>query len=430
MIENSIKKNTAWNLLGAIAPMSIGFISMPYLLSEIGLERLGILTIIWALVGYFSVFDFGLGRALTQRIAYLRSHHDYKSISISIKSGILLIVLTGIMGSLLLFLLLSIWDVSWLNFSELVSADAQQALLYSISIIPLVTLTAGLKGVLEGFEDFRSANLLKIALGVLNFSTPVLSTLVFGPSLTSIVGFLALSRLLILFIHISAVLVHEPKLFSRGLSGSKEIVKLFSFGAWMTLSNILSPLMVIADRFVISAFIGAAVVAYYTVPAEFLIRFLMIPAALTTTLFPLFTKNIAADVVFANKLYIKSLKLVSLVMGFVMFTVIIFAHKGLTLWLGGAFADNAYMIVVFLSIGIFFNSLAQIPHTLLQGGGHVKITALIHVFEAAIYAPVLFLIVPIYGVEGVAVLWSCRALVDLILLLYFCKRVSGVPHAA
>ena len=279
----SIKKNTAWNLLGAIAPLSIGLVSMPYLLSHIGVERLGILTIIWALVGYFSVFDFGLGRALTQRIAFLRSHNDYKSISSSIKSGVLLIVLTGILGSLLLYSLILIWGVEWLNFSELVSADAHEALLYSIIIIPLVTMTAGLKGVLEGFEDFRSANILKLILGVLNFSTPVLSTLVYGPSLTSIVGFLALSRLLVLIMHIFAVLSHEPKLFSRGFSETKEIFKLFSFGAWMTLSNILSPLMVIADRFIISAFIGASVVAYYTVPAEFLMRFLMLPAALTTT---------------------------------------------------------------------------------------------------------------------------------------------------
>ena len=425
----SIRKNTAWNLLGAMAPLLIGLLSMPYLLSHIGVEKLGILTIIWALVGYFSVFDFGLGRALTQRIAFLRPHYDYKSISSSIKSGMLLIVMIGILGSLLLFFLLSQWGVGWLNFSELVSVDAQQALLYSIFIIPLVTITAGFKGVLEGFEDFKSANILKLILGVLNFSTPVLSVLVYGPNLTSIVGFLAFSRLLVLIMHIFAVLPHEPNLFARGLSENREIIKLFSFGAWMTLSNILSPLMVIADRFIISAFIGASVVAYYTVPAEFLIRFLMIPAALTTTLFPLFTKDVAADLFSANTLYIKSLKLVSLVMGIVMLAVIILSHKGLTLWLGDSFADSAYVIVMILAIGIFFNSLAQIPHTLLQGGGHVKLTSLIHVFEAIIYVPTLFLIVPIYGIEGVAVLWSCRAFVDFLLLVYFCKRKSGIPYA-
>lgn len=425
----SIKRNTVWNLLGALVPLSIGLVSMPYLLSHIGVERLGILTIIWGLVGYFSLFDFGLGRALTQRIALLRSLQEYKSISMSIKSGLLLIFLTGVLGSLILFLLLSIWGVEWLNFSAFVSEDAQKALLYSIFVIPLVTVTAGLKGALEGFEDFKSANILKLILGVLNFSTPVLSTVVYGPSLTSIVVLLALSRSLILLMHIFAILPHEPKLFSRGFSETREMFKLFSFGAWMTLSNFLSPLMVIADRFVISAFLGASVVAYYTVPAEFLIRFLMIPAALTTALFPLFSKSIAANDLPTHTLYNTSLKLISVVMGAVMLTVIVFSHKALHLWLGDSFADSAYIVVIILSIGIFFNSLAQVPHTLLQGGGHVKLTALIHLFEAAIYAPALFFIVPKYGIEGVAVLWSFRALVDLILLLYFCKKVTGFPYA-
>ena len=48
------------------------------------------------------------------------------------------------------------------------------------------------------------------------------------------------------------------------------------------MSNIISPLMVVADRFLIANVLGAAVVAYYTIPAEFMIRLLILPAAITS----------------------------------------------------------------------------------------------------------------------------------------------------
>ena len=69
----SIKKNILWNLLGSVAPMLIGIATIPYIYKHLGIERMGILTIIWALIGYFSIFDFGLSRAITQRIASLQS---------------------------------------------------------------------------------------------------------------------------------------------------------------------------------------------------------------------------------------------------------------------------------------------------------------------------------------------------------------------
>ena len=204
-----------------------------------------------------------------------------------------------------------------------------------------------------------------------------------------------------------------------------DIVGLLGFGVWMTLSNILGPLMVVADRFVISGLLGASMVAYFTVPAEFLVRSLMIPAALTTSLFPVFTKLLTTDRRYANQIYISSLKIVGSVMGVIMIAVMALSHLGLSIWLGSSFADNAYVIVIILAIGIFFNSLAQVPHTLLQGGGNVKTTALIHLGEACFYIPILYLVTPAYGLEGVAILWSTRAFVDLVVLLYFSQKRLG-----
>src|SRR5215813_1407314 len=64
-----LAKNTLWNLLGNGAPLILAVFCIPILIRALGKDRFGVLTLAWALIGYASLFDFGLGRALTQLVA-------------------------------------------------------------------------------------------------------------------------------------------------------------------------------------------------------------------------------------------------------------------------------------------------------------------------------------------------------------------------
>ena len=65
----SIVKNTFINLAGQGLPLLVGLFTIPLIIKGLGVERFGILTLAWMVIGYFSFFDLGLGRALTQIIA-------------------------------------------------------------------------------------------------------------------------------------------------------------------------------------------------------------------------------------------------------------------------------------------------------------------------------------------------------------------------
>src|SRR6266403_2213612 len=64
-----LARNTVWNLVGSGAPMVVAVFCMPILIKGLGTDRFGVLTLAWALIGYASLFDLGLGRALTQLVA-------------------------------------------------------------------------------------------------------------------------------------------------------------------------------------------------------------------------------------------------------------------------------------------------------------------------------------------------------------------------
>lgn len=403
--------------------MLLGLVAVPYLLNRIGVERFGILTLIWALIGYFSIFDFGLGRALTQKVAAIRGGESRDSIAAATKSGLKLMSITGCVGSAVVLAFFGIGGVEWLGIRGALVEETQDAVYIAAIGIPAATMTSGLKGILEGYEKFKAVNILKLLLGASNFLIPMAIVQYWGTELQLIVVGLVASRLIIMLLHILPVIRQVNFHVGHDLSHSDHIAQhLIKFGAWMTLSNLISPLMVISDRFVISHFLGGAEVAYYTVPHDFLLRALVVPAAITTTAFPVFSHMINSNVGNAVKIYKKCIYSILGLLALLALFVLLFGHWALALWLGDAFADQSYQIATLLAIGVMFNGIAQVPHAVLQAAGDVRRTSIIHMGEFILYMPMLVVSVKIWGITGAAIVWMGRAAVDFLMLSWYARN--------
>jgi O-antigen/teichoic acid export membrane protein len=407
--------------------MLVGIFTIPYLISALGIEAFGILTLVWALVGYFSFFDFGLGRALTQQIAMNRSSGMENEIPRIIKAGLLFTGLTGLLGGILLFLLTPKLAESWLNISANLQVNALNSLAIASIGIPFTTLTTGFRGILEGFEDFKAVNILRIILGIANFALPALVVFFIGASLEYAVASLVASRFVILIWHYIVVNKKIKIHWTAVALRYSDFKNLMGFGIWMTISNVISPLMVTADRFVISSVLGAAYVAYYTVPFEILVRVLIIPGALTAAVFPKMTSLLQKDLSSAEKLYSKSVKLVASVLFPVLLITIAGAHFGLSIWINKDFADMAWIVAAILAVGIAFNGMAQIPHATIQAAGNIRLTALINFSELILYIPFLFVALKLFGINGAAIAWVLRVLADFLVLRFFAEKIFKSP---
>ncbi|MBV5323701.1 oligosaccharide flippase family protein, partial [bacterium] len=161
----SLGKNTLWNICGNILPLALGAVTIPLLIPMLGLERFGILTLLWTIIGYFSLFDFGIGRAITQQIASRLGSQRHAEVPQMIKAGLEFTILTGLLGTVVL--VLAAYPLS--HYGLGVSSELRQEVFVSLVIaaigIPLATLSNGLRGALEGYESFKASNLARITLG-------------------------------------------------------------------------------------------------------------------------------------------------------------------------------------------------------------------------------------------------------------------------
>ena len=430
----SLRRNILWNLAGLGLPLVIGFFAVRYLLVHAGVEVLGILTLIWALIGYFSLFDLGLGRALTQQVAQslagdpARHARDLGGL---VKSGLLSATGAGLIGAALLALLAHGMATRWLKVSLPLQGDVFGALLIAALGVPLTTATAALRGVLEAYEDFRAVSLLRLLLGAANFGLPVLTVMVWGPSLMAMVLSLMVARVLITWAHV--VLVRR-RIGGAVLSGAqlqrRHVHTLLAFGAWMTLSNVISPLMVTADRFFIAGTLSAAWVAYYALPSELVTRALILPGALTGVLFPRLASLLTHDIAAARSLYRRCMLVLTGLLLPICLAMAVGAHWGLTFWLGAEFASHAAPVLSVLALGLLFNGVAFVPFAAVQAAGHARITAQLHLIELVLYLPLLWWALNRFGLVGAAAVWTARVGLDLLLLLIAVQRYVLRPEAA
>lgn len=417
-----LARNVVWNLLGTGVPLLVAIVAIPILIESLGTARFGVLTLAWMVVGYFSLFDLGLGRALTKLVAEKLGKRQVDEIPSLIWTAMSLMAALGVMGAIVVAAL-SPWLVgSVLNIPTVLQPETLSAFYLLAASIPIVISTTGLRGIIEAHQRFGLVNAVRIPLGIFTFLGPV-AVLPFSNSLIPVVAVLVGARLVSWCAYAVLCLQVEPAL-RHSVSIHRAMIRpLISFGGWMTVTNIVGPLMVYMDRFLIGAVVTMTAVAYYATPYEVVTKLWIIPGALMGVLFPAFATALVQDRARATRLFDRAVSYIFLSLFPVVLIIVSFAHEGLTLWLGNEFADNSTLVMQLLAVGVFINSLAYVPSGLVQGAGRPDLTAKLHLLELPFYLLVLWWLVSVYGIVGAGIAWVARVAVDTIILFIIAQRL-------
>jgi len=404
--------------------MLVAIFAIPLLIKGLGTDRFGVLNIAWMVIGYFSLFDLGLSRALTKLVAEKLGEGQEDAVPNLVWTAIILMVGMGVAGGILVGIL-SPWLVhSILKIPQNLRLETLNSFYLLAFSIPLVIVTAGLRGILEAYQRFGFINAVRIPMGIFTFVGPLL-VLPFSKSLFPVVAVLTSGRLVAMLVHAQLCNSVIPAL-GKKIGFRKEIVKpLVSFGSWLTIANIVNPLMLTFDRFFIGALISVTFVSYYTTPYELITKIWLIPSAMVGVLFPAFAATFATDRPRTKYLFDKSIKAILLAVFPVTVIIVIFAHDIMMIWLGAEFAANSTRVLQLLSIGVFIYSLAHFPAEILNCAGLAHLTAKVRLVELPLYAALLYFFIIKYGIIGCALVWVARIVVDTVFMFFVSFRELG-----
>src|SRR6266566_1325695 len=274
-----VARNTLYNVLGQALPVLIGIAAIPVTVRSLGPARFGLLGLAWAVLGYVGVLDLGLGRATTKFVAEYLAAGDRARLERVATLAVASQTVMGLVGGVAFALLAPLLAGRALGVPAALGSEAEGMFLALALSVPFAVLAASLRAILEAAQRFDLVNLIR---------TPTSAAVLVVPAAAAALGArLPAIVLLLLAVRIAACVACLAAI-PRAILGFRwrlelrwELLRpLLGFGGWVSVSNVVSPLLVYLERFLLASRAGDAAVAYHTAPYAVVTRLLILPTGL------------------------------------------------------------------------------------------------------------------------------------------------------
>jgi O-antigen/teichoic acid export membrane protein len=384
----------------------------------IGDVRYGVLALVWIFLGYFGMFDPGLARAAAYHIAKLQNapakdREDVFWTALVINLGF------GLVGGFVFYVLAEPFFISMFNMPPGLRPEVLASVPWLAASVPISIVSGVLSGVVLARERFAFSSALNIFNIFLTQIAPLVVAYLHGPSLTWLIPAVLIARAagsIPTFLVIARVL----PLGSGGRFNQSLVKSLFSYGGWITITNLVGPILNSADRMLIGAMLSAEAVTLYTVPSNVVVKAKVIPGALSGSLFPKFaykseeeSRNLAEDAVIT----------LAAIMTPIIIAGIIALPTLMRLWVGAKLAYHSAPIGTIIFLSVWIDSLTFIPYDMLQATNRADLTAKAHLAEVLPFLGVLWLGIHFFGLAGAAWTTVFQTALDGALLFYLAKQI-------
>ena len=391
---------------------------MPKLVSFLGDTQFGLFSLAWVVIGYLTFLDVGVNRAATKFVSEHLAEQDHESTRLIVRTALTANLFLGLAGGVAVVLISPYLIHSVFKVSTELQSQARLTFYVVGLAVPVLLVHGVFRAVLSSYQRFGWINAVNAVATTAQWgAAAVLAWKGHGVALVVLATVAA--RILATTAYGAVMFRLLPDLQLFRVHGMHGLPKLLRFGSWVSVSQLVSPLLVYLDRVLIASFISLAAVTLYTVPYEAMTRLRVIPSSLATTLYPAFSERGTEE--HRDRLqylYERSLRFLLLISIPPTLFLSLLSTNLLSLWIGPEFASGASTVLQIMAAGVFLNVLAYVPYNALQALGRPDLTGKFHLLELPIYVGLCLFLIPRWGIAGAAMANTLRLSFDAVLLFW------------
>lgn len=421
-VVNSIANTAAY-----IWPVLLYVLVTPTVISRIGTDAYGVLSLVLTLVSFLGFLDLGLSSAALKYVAEYRVQGKHHEINRVIGSLLTLYLVAGGVGCLVITCATP-WLVTRLLKIPLNLHSAASFCFYAASVgfilTMLVALFSSIPKAVQRYDvtariTISASTLSSVLMVVLVLKGYGVRALVIGSLMVNafaLFGFMKQSTRLLPGLSL------RPK-FDRTL-----VHKLFSFSLFLLSTQITGAILFQFDRIAIGTFIGASALTFYVVPAALGSKVHGVVNSITNVLFPLSSELSASQTPHRlRELYVRATKYVTALSLSAAVPLAVFSRPLLTVWLGASFADHSTRVMQVLLFSYLLISLSAVPFYLFSGLGRPHIVAIYSFISAVFNVAGCFILIPRWGLLGAA--WASFAgSCQVPFFMHHLERILGIGY--
>lgn len=407
----SIARNSIVTLAGTATAVVVTIVTVPLYIDAIGLERYGVLAVVWTILTYFGLFELGVSGGLVQRLA--RGGLSARDRVSLYWTGFCMNSAMGLFAGLVLLLTFGS-IISLMNFSTAeVEKEVQSSGGVIAALVVVMTIRSVNNGVLYGAERFMTATILSTLEVLLSAIAPLAVAIYASLDIYWLLSAVLAVRVGFLVVSFVAMIPSLPgfRLTSGRIAQARDLL---SIGLWFWLAGVIGPLLTYFDRFLIGGMVGVAHIPYYSVPQTICQQSSQVPRALGTVLFPRFSA--VNDDTAAMTLAIKAMEAMAFIVTPISVILILTIGPILTIWLSEDFASKSALIGAVIMLSLFPSAMARIVVSQLNGCDRPDLVGKVLLLEIIPYALGLYALTKSFGLLGVAIAGALRAAADAALL--------------
>ncbi len=401
-MRTQLIRNSLANFAGLGLPNVVTVVAVPIIIHHLGDTTYGVLSLVAAIVGYFSIIDVNVTAGSVKFLAEFHSRGEPRRMYEVVTLGLLVYFAIGAVGGTSIVL-----AAPWLiTHAFQIPVPQREAATLALRLggagFLFGQLQFYMQSIPQSVQRYDVSAGYEAAFGMLG---PLLTIFVVitGGGLVAIVALrLALSivNVLLLGRRVRGLL---PQL-SWCLPERRLTRQVLGFSGFAYLRNIAAVTYAQADKLIIGALAGAQALAWYAVPFTLISRVFSMVGRLGSVLFPAASALAAQDEMDRlRRIYLVAVRYTTFINSGLAVALWALAHNLLSLWIGREFAQRSGTILALLAISALLDSITNLPTVINDGLGHPRVTGFFAMIRAAMGVGIAYLLVGRLGVVGAAI---------------------------